>query len=433
MMVLILLSLLLMPSASAAKGAPDVSSTALKMHKLYLSQPPHDISLYTTLKVSPNATAAQITKSYRHFSREYHPDKQQHSRNDHQQKLQEVQQAYEILKDDTTRLPYHKYGFTDPNVAIILLMRPAARRSRAGGHPASLDSLLQLMGLEHFSSLPKTKTRTALSPEAMHQLRVRIVAARLVEQIRPLVEETIQPGIVAHAIAKQCDEWKVLPLGAQIVRCVGRAYRHSGQDYLHSGKVGISDVSVAARQRWRRTKGFWTAVLAAGRASVTEKVWTVQQQRRRRLKQQQGKSHLSLEYHSLGEGGEFLDPDYILSEDALLGDLEEEEEMKQSQRLKAQQTLLHSLQVEALWKITKIDLDKTIRAACNLILNGDYFFFPSDQWAFQQESRNEDGWISGSTGKTIYAREARTKAAEAMRMIGNIMVQRSKDGTAWKE
>ena len=120
--------------------------------------------------------------------------------------------------------------------------------------------------------------------------------------------------------------------------------------------------------------------------------------------------------------------------------------MKQSERLKAQQTLLQSMQVEALWKITKIDLDKTVREACNLILSGDYFFFPSHQTTTttregksslllnqQQRQDDDDGWISSSTGKTIYAKEARIKAAEAMKIIGNVMVQRSKCETSWKD
>lgn len=431
-MMLLMLLILLVPSASDAKSAPNVSSTALKMHKLYLTQPPHDRSLYSTLEVTPNATVAQITKSYRRLSRRFHPDKQRNSKTDHQRRLQAVQQAYEILKDDTTRLPYHKFGFTNPNVAITLLMGPAAHSAMAGGHPESLHTLLELMGFEHFYSLYRSQKTTALSPEAIYRLRVRTVAARLVEQIRPLVEETIEPGIVAHALAKQCDEWKVLPLGAQIVRCVGRAYRHSGQDYLSRKTSGVSDVSVVARERWHRTKDFWTAIFATTRASVTERVWTLQE-RRRRLKHQQATAQPSLEYHSLGEGSEFLDPDCILSEDGLAGDVEEEEEMKQFQLLKAQQALLQSLQVEALWKVTKMDLDRTVRAACSMILNGDYFFFPSHQWSYQETDRGEDGWISSSTGKTIHAQEARIKAAEAMKIIGNIMVQRSKDGTSWKE
>jgi hypothetical protein len=429
----LLIILPIMPVSAKRGATPDMSSTALKMHKLYLKQPPHDLSLYNALKVSSNATAAQITKSYKQLSRKYHPDKQSDDQNTKKQKLQQIQQAYEILKDDKSRLPYHRYGFTDPSVAIILLMGPARHFHL---QDESLESLLQLMGFEqHYLN-----AKINLSAKIIHKLRVRSIAARLVEQIRPLIEETIQPGILAHIIAKDCDEWKRLPLGAQIIRCVGRGYRHAGNDYMtkHCSPSKLStDLSVNTRQQWRQAKNFWTALFATGRATAIQKMLTIQEQSRQRFKQEEEGHRQSIKYHqsSLGGGCEFLDSDFdaIFSEDDDIEVVvEEEEEMRQTERRKAQQALLQNLQVEALWKVTKIDLDKTIREACNLILSGEFFFFPSHQASLQPDN-GDDGWISSSSGKTIYTDEAKMKAAEAMSKIGEIMVQRSKEGTTWKE
>ena len=44
--------------------------------------------------------------------------------------------------------------------------------------------------------------------------------------------------------------------------------------------------------------------------------------------------------------------------------LEEEREHKELEQLKLQQTLLEVLQIEALWKVVKIDLDRIVRKAC---------------------------------------------------------------------
>ena len=150
-----------------------------------------------------------------------------------------------------------------------------------------------------------------------------------------------------------------------------------------------------------------------------------------------------MEYTSLGDGADFLDPDILQSsEDADEAQvaLEEEQEMKEAQRLKSQQALLQSLQVEALWKVTKIDLDRAVQEACNLILEGHHSFAPSHHhrgsspfFGMDDDGPSPDGWISPSTGKAINAEEARIRAAHAMRYIGNIMVQRSKEGTSWKE
>lgn len=114
--------------------------------------------------------------------------------------------------------------------------------------------------------------------------------------------------------------------------------------------------------------------------------------------------------------------------------LDSSEEIKENERLKAQTALLESLQVEALWKITKIDLDRTVQEACNLILTGEYFFFPSHQsvQSTVRSSRNADGWV-GSTGELVDASIGRLRAAAALVMVGDIMVQCSKEGTAWME
>lgn len=113
--------------------------------------------------------------------------------------------------------------------------------------------------------------------------------------------------------------------------------------------------------------------------------------------------------------------------------LDSAEEIKENERQKAQAALLESLQVEALWKITKIDLDRTVQEACNLILTGEYFFFPSHQSVRSSEwGQSADGWV-GSTGEIVDASIGRLRAAAALVMVGDIMVRCSKEGTAWME
>ena len=105
---------------------------------------------------------------------------------------------------------------------------------------------------------------------------------------------------------------------------------------------------------------------------------------------------------------------------------DEEEEIKELERLKAQQALLHSMQVEALWKVSKIDLDRTIRDACRMILEeeSERYLFPNAHYHQQHEiypappppprhdgttssttsssiSSYGDGWISRTGGETM--------------------------------
>lgn len=463
---LILLTVLLSiatTAVSAAKKLPELTSTALKLHKTYALDPPHDVHLYDALEVFANATTEQIAKSYRRLSRMYHPDKRRQSSRQSSQstdvpqrrrdddRLQQIQHAYEVLSKDATRLPYHKYGLVDPNLAVFLLMGPKLTSSRGGGIPFDkLDKeLLRLMGYdETILQLAVGDTTTTYSREFnLEEYRVRTIAAILVEQIRPLVEGRIDLGVYAHKVATDCDRWKRLPLGAQIIRCVGRAYRHAGTDFLqqcHSrsafqGKRAHhiqTDISIGLRQQWRHAKHFWTAALASGRLAVTEHIWKRQQERQQKKQtQRQGPQPDLIDYYNAEKEVDSFLP--YMDDDAESGEsMDDLEDHKAFERASAQQTLLQVLQVEALWKVSKIDLDKTVRKACGMILSGEYFFFPSHQssehhpdsaWSDHQSS----GWVT-SSGNTLDVERAKVKAAKALEWTGKIMVDRSKDGTSWK-
>lgn len=57
------------------------------------------MNYYETLSVSPNATAAEIKKSYRNLVKEYHPDKT----GGDDTKFKEIAEAYEVLGDPDRR------------------------------------------------------------------------------------------------------------------------------------------------------------------------------------------------------------------------------------------------------------------------------------------------------------------------------------------
>jgi len=379
---------------------PDASSTLLKMHRLYAHQPPHETSLYDVLGVKPNATLAQIQKSYRKLTRDLHPDKANDATildkaNDD---LQKVREAYEVLKDDSTRLPYHRYGLMDANHAAFILT------GAAGAMTNDQRELLKLMGYD-------TSVRLSHSQRVVH------VAAHLLERMRPLVEGAVSKSVLADSIAQECDRLKRLPFGAQILRCVGRAYRHSGQRVLRKHQQRHSGVTDSIRDTLRGAKQILTAAAAGGRVVLTEHFTNSRFQPKSQLPQ--------IDSLELGE--------LIVDANDLASHLHSDCELKEKQHVKAQKALLESLQIEALWKITKIDLDRTIQEACSLILDGKYFFFPSNQAEQQAEwDMGGDGWV-GSTGKTIDANIGRLMAASVLVLMGDVMVKCSKEGTSWIE
>jgi curved DNA-binding protein CbpA len=425
---------------------PEVSSTLLSSHRLYLQQPPHDTALYDCLGVSPNATVALITQKYRKLSRRLHPDKTKGNADDGDngataaaaaKQLQQVRRAYDILKDDASRLPYHRYGLQDIDQAAWMLMGSSEMFQGLENGNDSLE-LLRLMGYQ-----PHDDKRNSQSQSDNYKRRVQFIAANLVEKIRPLVEGVISEATMAHVVIGECDRLKKLPLGAQIVRCIGRAYRYSGQRVLRQYQQnGINkstavrlEVSSSVRETLRRAKHVWNAAVATGRVVLSEQLQAPPKH------QQEGSISIeqpaSIGYY-FGQMGET--PADCLEQQQQQqqhDDAPTDQELRQHERRKAQTAMLESLQVEALWKIHKIELDHTVREACALILEGHYSFFPSHQQADQGNGgggggSGEDGWI-GSSGIAIDAETGRIRAASALVLIGNIMVQRSKEGTAWME
>jgi curved DNA-binding protein CbpA len=428
---------------------PEVSSTLLKTHRLYMQQPPHDTLLYDVLHVSANATSAEITRQYRKVSRPLHPDKRR--KNDHNddndnddddssaaEQLQRVREAYEVLKDDASRLPYHRYGLQDVDQAAWIL-------TGIGGNLDLLDpdacELLRLMGYDSDSMKSLSSSRRPSDAQA-HDQRLWFLAASILEKIRPLVEGVVTEAILADAVIRECDRLKRLPLGAQILRCIGRAYRYSGKQKLRKYKakgspisgmgVSVDDLSHNLREKLRHAKHIWNAAVASGRVVMSEQLQIKRQRQRQQQQQQQSKEETIMSsttgYHWDGELGELTSEG--TSADA---DVPTDEELKELERSKARKALLESLQVEALWKIRKIELDRTVRKACDLILDGNYFFYPSHQSSRPANWQDGgDGWV-GSSGVAIDARDGHLRAASALVLIGNIMVQRSKEGTSWME
>lgn len=70
-----------------------------------------DDDLYDILNVDVDASESEIRKAYRKLSRELHPDKAAPEKRDElEAKFIKVQEAYEILKDDDTRMVYDTGG-----------------------------------------------------------------------------------------------------------------------------------------------------------------------------------------------------------------------------------------------------------------------------------------------------------------------------------
>jgi hypothetical protein len=105
---------------------------------------------------------------------------------------------------------------------------------------------------------------------------------------------------------------------------------------------------------------------------------------------------------------------------------------------KTYNALLTAHQTEVLWKLTKIDLDSTIREACRKILmlapgNGyggwcsffpsEFSPYPNDWYAHRPDVvALQDGWV-GQDGSVIPKEVGRLRAAAALVLVGDILVR----------
>lgn len=68
-----------------------------------------DKDFYQTLGINKSASGDEIKKAYRKLAMKYHPDKNQGDKSA-EKKFKEINQAYEVLKDEQKRAAYDRYG-----------------------------------------------------------------------------------------------------------------------------------------------------------------------------------------------------------------------------------------------------------------------------------------------------------------------------------
>lgn len=94
---------------------------------------------YEVLGVARTASADEIKSAYRKLARQYHPDVNKSK--DAPKKFSEVQEAYEVLSDDTKRQSYDRWGHAGPAGAQSAYARgePHYTWTNVAGSPGTSD------------------------------------------------------------------------------------------------------------------------------------------------------------------------------------------------------------------------------------------------------------------------------------------------------
>src|SRR5205823_11459290 len=86
---------------------------------------------YDILGVSRSANADELKRAYRKLAMQYHPDRNPGDKSA-EQKFKDINEAYDVLKDDQKRAAYDRFGH-------------AAFENRSEEHTSELQSLAYLV------------------------------------------------------------------------------------------------------------------------------------------------------------------------------------------------------------------------------------------------------------------------------------------------
>lgn len=147
---------------------------------------------YNTLGVQRNASDDEIKKAYRKLAMQYHPDRNNGSR-DAEEKFKEITEAYDVLRDPNKRAMYDRYG-------------EAGLRGGAGGfHHVDLAEALNIFmrdlgGMAGFGDLFGAAGRSAgANPRTGSDIRI-TMPLRLAE-----VETGVERSVAVKLLAT-CDK-----------------------------------------------------------------------------------------------------------------------------------------------------------------------------------------------------------------------------------
>ncbi len=404
--------------------------------------------------------------------------------------------------------------------------------------PLAIEQLHQLMGYYSFSRKTERSSLTWLESDTKAERnhdgrieeRIQNMMIFLIERIRPMIESVsatlsdTYEHYMDQELIQQCDRIKILPLGPSILRCVGRAYRYEGKRIVRhvifqlpspwggmlndkSSKLPGGSANDAAnlqyqhqppqlnaveirrrpmsqyllvmdrvRHTMRHVKHLSTAAFAGSRVYIEE--------RRRRQQQAQNTPHqkVRLDEDESGERSNYnqYDNEFVFDDhnDIITDSDNNRQYNTNTNGMSDDVAMLESLQIDALWKVYKIELDSIVRKACRRILASledpsQNVFLPSHvsdvvysyntynnninnnngprhqpSSFHSRTSERYDGWIAsdkssnGSNGPTVpiisssivrRKQQQQLLVANILIRMGNIMIERSKVGTSWME
>ena len=344
---------------------------------------------YEILKVKTTASSAEIKKSYYELARKLHPDKNPDDPDAHS-KFQKVGEAYQVLSDPNLREKYDSRG-KDGLGDIPVVDASAFFAALFGSDQMEMfvGKLQMAVMAEGGSDLTRDETRIL---QDRRVVRLAINLAAILDgyaAVRPPVttddktNENEQEEKLREKAALEKFEAQMKPIaqslanaahGPKMLKQIGFVYEKQAEQVLTDPVAGFgtwADLGVrsnfaAMEQNTNRTKTQFSAMKAAFDAFGTVK--KIAEEEEGYMKEEEGKEKEGESEKSAGEG------DGKIAEN--IAKEQEGKETKKKPPLKEAEIMQRRAQhqkdvmphiLEALWNVSALDIESTLRSVCDKV------------------------------------------------------------------
>ena len=178
------------------------------------------LDFYVTLEVTPEASDEEIKRSYRKLALKYHPDRNQGNK-DAEEKIREINAAYEILGDPETRKSYERMRFGGFGAKTDLREDVSTESVDLGVILQSMEKTLWDEGrLEIFQMLMKN---IPLVKAELARIRETTVTKLGYDKFREDIVKQYAKEVVAEIVSGEMDERKdrLIDVGLQMMLSQG--------------------------------------------------------------------------------------------------------------------------------------------------------------------------------------------------------------------
>mmetsp|Transcript_690 Transcript_690/g.2782 ORF Transcript_690/g.2782 Transcript_690/m.2782 type:complete len:627 (-) Transcript_690:145-2025(-) len=323
---------------------------------------------YDALGVQPDATEAEIKKAYRKLALKLHPDKNLDNP-DANEKFQKVSEAYQVLSDPRRRAQYDAEG--KENLDQTDMMDGKTFFAMVFGS----EAFEPLVGQFKLTSMMSAEVMGPQETKFRQLKRILRCANEAVRLALPLTDGTMTEEAFGASIRKMGIDLAQNEFGLRLLHVVGFCYKMAGDKQLgRESGLGLGGHYHSIRQKGHILFNQFRA-LGAGVNAIRQQMALQQKATEEEAKEKEAAAQQAS--NSTAENAQAAavpapsEPPATSDKPASSAAPEETEEEKlaRQEEFVQQQAAAAEGVVEALWRVSVLDIEATLRSALHKVLH----------------------------------------------------------------